>query len=75
MFVSKVDEQLARLAKSTDKIYIFELFAAVSTVSALKNEVRGKKLILFVDSESACADLTGGAARFYTTAHCGPISS
>ena len=58
LFVSKVDEQLDELAKSTSKIYMSGLFAAAAAVFKLKSEFRGAKLIFFVHSESACAALT-----------------
>ena len=54
---SKADRALAGLAAWTNKIYVFELFAAVAPVSAIRH------FITFVDNEAACSALTTGAAR------------
>ena len=63
VFKSKADTALDGLAAQTNKIYIFELYAAVATVFALRRQLDGKKIILFVDNEAACAALTSGAAK------------
>ena len=51
------------MAAKSIKIYIFELFAPVSTVFRLRGEFWWRKVILFAGDEAACADLSKGAAR------------
>ena len=63
LFASQADAELRRLASSTNKIYIYELYAAVAKVFATKGALKGTKLILSVDNEAACAALTKGAAK------------
>ena len=66
---SNGDRALAGLAAGASKIYIFELFAAVATIFALRRRLVGKRIILFVGNEAACAALTGGTA----TNRCAPL--
>ena len=63
VFTSKADRALTGLAAWTNKIYVFELFAAAATVFPLRQQLTGKKIVLFVDNEAACADLSGGTAK------------
>ena len=57
------DGELNALAASTNPIYIYELFATVASVLQLREQLTGKRAILFVDNEAACAALTTGAAK------------
>ena len=63
IFTSKAYRALTGLAAWANKIYVFELFAAVATVFAIRQQLAGRKIIIFVDYEAACAALTTGAAR------------
>ena len=54
---------MRNMAAKTNKIYIFELFASAAPVFQLREELRGRKVILFVDNEAACAALANGAAK------------
>ena len=63
IFTPKADRALTGLAAWTYRIYVFELFAAVAIVFALRQQLAGKKIILFGDNEAACAALTSGAAK------------
>ena len=55
--------ELNALAASTNAIFIFELFAMVASVFQLRAHLTGKRVILFVDNEAACAALTTGTSR------------
>ena len=63
VFTSKAGRALYGLAAQTSEIYISELFPAVATVFALKQQLTGKQIILFVDTEAACVALTSGTAK------------
>ena len=63
VFKSKADKMLQKLAETTNKIYIFELFAAAATVFRLREQLTNKRVILFVDNEAACAAMTSGTAK------------
>ena len=63
VFTSKADKALTGLAAWANKIYVFELFAAVATVFVPRQQLAGRKIIIFVDNEAACAALTTGAAK------------
>ena len=51
-------DELNALAASTNSIYIFELFAMVASVFQLREQLTGRRAILLVDNEAACAALT-----------------
>ena len=55
--------ELDDLAASTNAIFIFELFAMVASVFQLRDHLTGKRVILFVDNEAACAALTTGTSK------------
>ena len=57
------DGELNALAASTNPIYIYELFAMAASICQLREQLTGKRAILFVDNEAACAALTTGAAE------------
>ena len=63
VFTPKADRALTGLAAWTNKIYVFELFAAVATGFALRQQLAGKKIILFVGNEAARAAPTSGTAK------------
>ena len=56
-------DELNALAASTNSIYISELFAMAASVFQLGEQLTGKRAILFVDNEAACAALTAGTSR------------
>ena len=56
-------EELCALAASTNTIFIFELFAMAASVFQLREQLTGKRVILFVDNEAACAALTAGTSK------------
>ena len=51
------------MAAKSNEIYIFELLAALSTVSQLRGELWGRLVILFAGNEAACVALTKGARK------------
>ena len=55
--------ELDTMAASTNAISIFELFATVASVFQLREQLTGKRAILFVDNEAACAALTTGTSK------------
>ena len=55
--------ELDALAVSANAIFIFELFAMVASVFQLRDHLTGKRVILFVDNEAACAALTTGTSK------------
>ena len=57
------EEEPNTLAASTNPMYIYELFAMVASVFQLREQLIGKRAILFADNEAACAALTTGAAK------------
>ena len=63
VFTSKADQALDGLAAQTGKIRTFELFAAVAAVFALRQQLSGAKVILFVDNEAAFAALARRTAK------------
>ena len=50
--------ELNALAATANAISIFELFAMVASVIQLRDYLTGKRVILIVDNEAACAALT-----------------
>ena len=57
------DGELNALAASTNPIYIYELFATVASIFQLREQLTGKRAIVFADNEAACAALTTGTAK------------
>ena len=55
--------ELSALAASTNAIFIFELFAMAASVFQLREQLTGKRAILFVDNEAACAARTAGTSK------------
>ena len=53
-----VVEELNTIAASTNPSYIFELFPGVATTFRLRGQLTGKRAILSVVYEAACAALT-----------------
>ena len=51
------------MTASTNAIFIFELFAMAASVFQLREQLTGKRAILFVDNEAACAALTTGTSK------------
>ena len=56
--VAQADSKLRELAGKSNETYIFGLFGCVAAVFQLRGEFWGRKVILFVDNEVACAALT-----------------
>ena len=63
LLAAQADQKLRDMAASSNKIYIYELLAAVATVRQLRDRVWRGEVILFVGSEAACAASTKGAAE------------
>ena len=61
LLIAQADEKLRMLAATSNRICLFELFAASTTVFQLRDRLWGRRVILFVDNEAACAALTKGA--------------
>ena len=57
------EDELNALAASTNPIYIYELFAIIASTFQLREQLAGKRAILFVNNEAACAALTTGASK------------
>ena len=57
------EDELNALAASTNPIYIYELFAIIASAFQLREQLAGKRAILFVNNEEACAALTTGASK------------
>ena len=56
-------EVLLRSLESTNEIYGLELFAMVSAVRALGEQLRGKRTILFLDNNAAAGASVKASAR------------
>ena len=56
-------DELNALAASTNPIYIYELFAMVASVFQVREQLAGKRSILLLDNEAACAALTAGTSK------------
>ena len=61
--MAQANQRLQDLVASSNKIYIFELFAAAAAVSQLRGRLWRRKVILFVDNGAASAALTKGISR------------
>lgn len=57
------DEELSTLAASTSPIYIHELFEIAATICQMPGQLPGRRAILFVYNEAACAALTKDVAK------------
>ena len=55
--------RLRELSSATDKIYVFELYAAGATVFQLRDVLSGRAVFSFAGNEAACSALPKGAAR------------
>ena len=55
--------KLRDMAAKSNEIYIFELLAALATVSQLRCGLWGRLVILSAGNEAACAALTKGARK------------
>ena len=62
LFVARRDSKLRETASKSNKIYIFGLLACVESVFRIRGDLWGRKVILIVDNEAACAVLTRGTA-------------
>ena len=60
------DEELNTLATSTNPIYVYEqvvTVAMVATIFQLREQLTGRRAILFACNEAACAAIARGAAK------------
>ena len=56
-------DQLRQLARTTNSIYIFELFAMIVTIRKLLQRPIGRKLLTLVNNEAARAAPTRSSAK------------
>ena len=52
-----------RLSESSDEIYIFGLLSTAASVFQLGGGLSGRRVILFVGDEAACAAMAKGTAK------------
>ena len=57
------DEGLDAIAASTNPIYFYELFAMVATIFQVRAQLTGRRAILSLENEAACAALAKGSAK------------
>ena len=62
LLIGQPEEELHKLASTTNAIYLFLLYAGLASVFQLRDELRGRKGNVLVDNETACAALTTRAA-------------
>ena len=51
---------MGQLAPPTNKVLIFELFASATPIFARERRLEGKKFLVFIENEAACASVTRG---------------
>ena len=59
LMVARVDQKMQDSVATSNKIYIYELFAATAIAFQLIDRLWGWEVILCVDNEAACAVING----------------
>ena len=57
------DKDLLRALRATNEIYGLEMFAMVSAIITLGEQLRGKRILLFLDNNAAAGALIKGSSR------------
>ena len=63
LLTGAADKKLSRSLETTNEIYGLEMFAMVSAVITLGDQLRGKRIMLFLDNNAASGALIKGSSR------------
>ena len=63
LLTGAADKKLLRSLEATNEIYGLEMFAMVSAIVTLGDQLRGKRILLFLDNNAAAGALIKGSSR------------
>ena len=63
LLTGAADKKLLRSLETTNEIFGLEMFAMVSAVITLGDQLRGKRIMLFLDNNAASGALIKGSSR------------